>query len=198
MRTVQPGRVVGGPIFAIALLSSVISAVASGRADAATRTWNGSVNDLWTTAGNWSPAGPLAADDDLVFPAVLQDISTNDYPGTLTVHSISFQGTHLVHSGGGTIALSGSLSVSPSVAVNFYPAISLLADQTWTTGADSFLYLEGDVDLGNRQWTIDPGSNATFQSTGANAYGRDRQERQRCVPAPWSEYFQWPRDHQPG
>ena len=49
---------------ATALLAGTIGA------HAATSTWTGSTDNLWTTGGNWTPAGPPAPGDDILFPNV--------------------------------------------------------------------------------------------------------------------------------
>ena len=86
MRTVQPGRVFRGRILTIALLSSVITVAAAGRAHGDTRTWIGPAGGTWSVDTNWQPNGPLSATDDLVFPAGGSASSVND--SGYSAHSI--------------------------------------------------------------------------------------------------------------
>jgi len=60
---------------------------------AISRTWTGTgANAFWSTAGNWSPAGPPVGGDSLTFPSTASRlINTNDLPG-LHVRSIVFNG----------------------------------------------------------------------------------------------------------
>jgi hypothetical protein len=78
MRAVQRGWIAGGRILTIALISSVTVIAAAERAEGATRTFVGADNSTWSNGSNWSPARPLAADDDLVFPAAGAATSIND------------------------------------------------------------------------------------------------------------------------
>ena len=94
MRTAVSGRIVGGRILTIALISSVITIAAAGRAQGATRTFIGTSGASWSVSSNWNPAGPLAVDDDLVFPLGGAASSVNDLPGTTTVASITFETAH--------------------------------------------------------------------------------------------------------
>jgi autotransporter-associated beta strand protein len=169
MRTAVSGWVLGGRILTIALISSVITVAAAGRAHADTRTFIGTVGGLWSVNSNWSPAGPLETDDDLVFPLAGAGTSVNDYPGTLTVNSIAFEGDHALS--GGTIALTGFLSATPFITVGLTTSFSLSADQTWTIGSGSSVTLNSSVSLGNRQWTVDAELNAGLAAHGISGTG---------------------------
>ncbi len=71
--------------------------------------WTGAVNGQWSNPGNWSPAGPPASQDQLVFGSSAQSRSmTNDVPG-LVLDSITIQG--------GGYALAGPLAAN-SLVIN--------------------------------------------------------------------------------
>lgn len=161
MPTVESGRVVGGRILGIALISSVILTAGAGRAYGDPRTFVGADGGAWTVNSNWSPAGPLTADDDLVFPSGGAVSSVNDYPGTRTVRSISFEGAHGVT--GGFIELTGSVTVDATVTASLTSGITLLTFQTWAIGSGAQLTLGGTITIGvgSGQWTVDAASTST-------------------------------------
>ena len=62
---------------------------------AATRTWTGAVNSLWSEAGNWTGGRPVNG-DDLLFNTV--STSTNDI-ASLSVNSIAVESLNVTASG---------------------------------------------------------------------------------------------------
>lgn len=79
---------------------------------AASHTWSGAVNGLWSNAGNWSSGGvPVLGESSLslTFPvSATRTVMTNDI-GALTVNAMNFQGSNYVLRGASTITFGSSL-----------------------------------------------------------------------------------------
>src|SRR4051812_20332364 len=74
------------------ILTAAAMAALVQSAFAATGTWNGSVDNNWTTAGNWTGASiPNATGDDAIFnTAGAANLNIQASSGTLTVRSLQF------------------------------------------------------------------------------------------------------------
>jgi hypothetical protein len=84
-------------------------------AEAATCTWTGAAaNANWNQAGNWSGCSVPAAGDDLMFPdGAARLTNTNNFAGTLALHSITFSGTTA-----GYVLQGNAISLSAGIASN--------------------------------------------------------------------------------
>lgn len=94
------------------VLGFLLALLAVSPAVAASHTWSGAVNGLFSNPGNWSAGGVPAmgeANLSLVFPAsATRTVMTNDI-GALTVNSMNFQGSNYVLRGASTITFGSSL-----------------------------------------------------------------------------------------
>lgn len=94
------------------VLGFLLALLAVSPAVAASHTWSGAVNGLFSNPGNWSAGGVPAMGEvnlSLVFPAsATRTVMTNDI-GALTVNSMNFQGSNYVLRGASTITFGSSL-----------------------------------------------------------------------------------------
>jgi Big-like domain-containing protein len=107
-------------------------------ASAATITWIGASNNLWSVAANWSGGVPVAG-DSLVFPTAAANLNTiNDLAAGTLFNSITINGgggmpgTGSYTISGNTIALSGGIDVPSSGGVTLNAPIQLAAAQTFS------------------------------------------------------------------
>jgi autotransporter-associated beta strand protein len=128
--------------FAIALLTTT--------APGATRIWDGSVNGLWTNAGNWSNNLAPANGDALVFANGVTRLLATNAPGgatNFTSFTISGNGYVLVSS---TLSLTNGLTCSSGLSggVNTLRApVRVARQQTWDVAAHSILVVQSNIGL---------------------------------------------------
>ena len=85
-------------------------------AEAATRTWTGTTNGLWSNPSNWGGTAPVTG-DDLVFPSGASNLSnTNDLTENTIFNSITFTGSGYTLSGNRIILGQGLAGITDSVA----------------------------------------------------------------------------------
>jgi len=130
------------------VISLLLLTIASAAA-AATKTWTGAVNGLWSVAGNWTGGTP-ASGDSLVFPVGAANVvNTNDLSGlTLATVDITANVTTLYVMSGNAVTLNGGMTVSnlPTPGGTFPKwnvPTTLGATQTWT----GVLEIGGTVNL---------------------------------------------------
>jgi|GEM_PF-3560704 len=100
-------------LMAVGMLALVIGLCPLNTAQAAVCTWTGNVSNTWDVPGNWSCAGGPLTGDSLVFPEFAANKTMNHNIVNLSVSSIAFTGS----SGGYTLAGSGDLTITGSVAI---------------------------------------------------------------------------------
>ncbi len=127
---------------------------------AATKTWSGNYNNLWSDSQNWDGGAPVAG-DDLVFPSAVANLTnTNDLPAGTVFGSITFTGPGYTLEGN-EIGLTGGITNSGGPAVTVNLPITLAAPQTfsapWWTGSQ--ITFGGDIHLQSHTLTV---TNATI------------------------------------
>jgi uncharacterized delta-60 repeat protein len=111
---------------------------------AATRTWTGGTpgdsscssftnNPNWLIPCNWAGKTLPAAGDDLVFPASLLSISTNNFADGTAFNSLSISGGHIMSGAG--IRLNAGISADNGLIQ--LSSITLNLDQTFTAPTDN-------------------------------------------------------------
>ncbi len=130
-------------MMAMVCLMGIGLGVHAGRADAATRTWVGPDGGNWSDQNNWSPAGPLAATDDLEFDASAPATSNNDLVG-LQITRLFFNGTHTVS--GNEVSLFGLAVAGAAVSATVNLPLRLRGDQNWFIGFPT-LGVNAPIDL---------------------------------------------------
>lgn len=148
--------------------------------------WTGAVDDLWSTAGNWSPSGPPegATADVTMAPAeeVEAEIDTNISVGSLTISGgyvkaegmeievdgdLTIDGSGTFHLAGCDITVSGDIILSSDNYVGLTTGFgTVIADnlyaytsQAITEGtyyANFFFYADADVGLWNSTELVGP------------------------------------------
>ena len=138
-----------------ALLAFGVSCLVSLSAAAATKTWTGAVNNLWSVSGNWTGGTP-ADGDQLVFPdGASNRTMSNDLSG-LDLLSISFPGTSSNYSASGNaITLSGGITTASTCCrlITWSIPITLTGSQTFG-GSD--VTFASTIDLNGNALTIMP------------------------------------------
>ncbi len=88
----------------------------AGTAEAATRTWTGTTNGLWSLASNWGGTAPVTG-DDLVFPNGASNLSnTNDLAENTIINSITISGSGYTLSGNPIILGAGLAGITDSAS----------------------------------------------------------------------------------
>ena len=145
----------------IAIVLCVVSMFAAADVHAATRTWEGDVNNNWNTAGNWAENAVPANGDVLVFPdnPVSRD-SNNDIAG-LSIASVSVTTTNSgadYNFTGNGITLTGPMTfANPGTGPASNPrwAIPLTLGAPITiTSSGRISYVDGTVALGANTLTL--------------------------------------------
>ena len=91
---------------------------------AATSSWTGATGSLWATGNNWSPAGPPATGDDILFPSVANQ--TVDLAAvTYAIGSLAFNSANPYSLGNGGLTLGGNVSQNSAGAVTLNAGIDL-------------------------------------------------------------------------
>lgn len=89
----------------------------TGKAFAATRTWDGSTSGAWSVASNWSGDVAPVTGDDLVFPSGTSNKSnTNDLTENTIINSITFTDSGYTLSGNPIILGPGLAGITDSVS----------------------------------------------------------------------------------
>jgi hypothetical protein len=143
-------------------------------ASAATKTWTGAVNNLWSAGGNWNDGTPPADGDSLIFPEATGS-SNNDLTG-LDLASVTFSLSGALFGrtiSGNAVTLSAGMNVfcctHPTV---WDPPTTLAASQTFTIGhssnlSETTLELNQSLNLNGHTLTVDTvvESRAFFRQT---------------------------------
>lgn len=125
-----------------------------GGADAATLTWTGASNALWSDPGNWGGTAPVAG-DDLFFPGGASNLSNNnDFAAGTSFNSITFSGASGGYNlGGNSINLANGITTSNASGYNTVSLnVTLASSQTFNLSAE--LDLNGNLDLGPNTLTV--------------------------------------------
>ncbi|HYH08531.1 MAG TPA: Ig-like domain-containing protein [Thermoanaerobaculia bacterium] len=115
-----------------------------------TKSWTGAVNDLWSVAGNWSPAGAPANGEALVFPASAANrIMTNDLPVATRVGAMQFLDSYTLN--GNVLTLTGNLSFG---AVDFVCNAPLVLESSLQFGNAITSRYNGAIDVNGQTLTV--------------------------------------------
>lgn len=118
---------------------------------AATRTWTGATNTLWSNAGNWDTGVPVGG-DDLVFPAAaLNPANQNDLAAGTSFGTITLGGGYTIT--GNALTLTAALLNATGVNT-FHPPITLAANVTIQAPTTTQLHLFSTVALGANELTF--------------------------------------------
>lgn len=130
---------------------------------AASRTWTGGTpadsscnsftnNPNWIIPCNWSGKTLPAAGDDLVFPASLLSISTNNFADGTAFNSISISGGHVM-SGAGIRLNAGITAANGLIQLS---SITLASDQTFNAPTDNTgAFIVSPIDTNGKKLTVD-------------------------------------------
>src|SRR5687768_10537619 len=99
-----------------------IVTIASINTFSAVRTWDGGGPDAnWQTAANWLGDVAPVANDDLIFPAVATQFSTNNnFPVQTNFNSITIDGNYTVAGSSLRLGMGGLTVTSGTVAINSF------------------------------------------------------------------------------
>lgn len=158
----------------------VMLALGIGSAHAGTDfTWNGSVDANWSSSGNWTPAGPLTAGSNLIFPAGAGNLSNNnDLAAGTAFNTISITGNGYTLSGS-NILLNTGLSFTNGGTANYNLATKASsASLAITVDANSTLNIGATIDANASAITASVGiggllnfaAGGGLTTTGANGY----------------------------
>jgi hypothetical protein len=121
------------------VLFTVSTLLAGSAATAATRTWTGAVNSLWSNAGNWAEAVVPAAGDDLVFPSGVSNLtSQNDLSYTIIFHSMTVNANYTItgkYVASSNVSLTNGVTIAPTATPNLPIVVNVDANQTFSGGA---------------------------------------------------------------
>lgn len=107
--------------------------------------WNGSVDALWSSAGNWTGGAPPDSNDAILFNNnSLSNLATS-LSGNLTVSRIVVQNpAGAVSVASNTLTLSGGIEMLPATAnLTISSGMALSAAQEWSVGSGRTLSLSG-------------------------------------------------------
>ena len=141
---------------------------------AATKTWTGNVDALWSTPGNWAGGVPVAG-DRIAFPVSASNpTNTNDLAAGTVFFDITFLGSNYIINGN-AIGLSDGIPGNNGFSNRINADLELTANQS-IQGAFccAGLTLAGSVDIGANAVTI---TGATV--TGVISGTRDRDDGRR-------------------
>jgi hypothetical protein len=136
-------------IFAGILLASSLNVFS------AVRTWDGGGADAnWVTAANWVGDVAPAPNDDLVFPAMAAQTTTNNnFPFLTPFSSIRFEGSAYTLGGNLIRLANGITAVDGSHAINF--SVTMMAPQTFGALAPTATITVLSASLGSFALTLD-------------------------------------------
>lgn len=126
--------------------AAALTLVVAQPATAATATTWTQAGDSWWSTASWTSSAP-AAGDDVVFAGGLR--STYNYPGNTAFSSFHFTNEHTVANGGGSIELTGGLTVDAGAAARIDPLLTASASQNWVVGSGATLTLPSQVRVSN-------------------------------------------------
>ena len=156
-------------IFIIAFSFSL----SANKVEAATRTWTGATNDLWSVGSNWSGGVAPVTGDDLVFPSGASNKSnTNDLTENTIINSITFTDSGYTLSGNRIILGPGLAGITDSVSsggntIAFDIRLDVTRDFIVTNTTES-LTISGRISgVGG----INKEGNGTLILSGANTFG---------------------------
>jgi autotransporter-associated beta strand protein len=118
---------------------------------AASRTWTGATNNLWTVPGNWGGTAPVAG-DGLSFPVAPNLTNTNDFPANTAFTFIFFTACNYVLSGN-AIDLAGGIGSNVICTDTLQMPIRLTASQQWFYLGGP-LHVTGPIDLNGQTLTL--------------------------------------------
>jgi hypothetical protein len=126
----------------------------------AQKTWTSAANTVWSNPQNWNPQAVPSAGEQLLFPAGVFPILTNDLPSGTTVGAMTFNGNYTLS--GNPLTLSGDLSFlkvngSPAVYVTINTDMKLATAVTFGSAPNSY---NGAIDVNGQTLTVDESSTA--------------------------------------
>ena len=127
----------------------------------ALKTWTGANGDLWSTPGNWSPAGVPASGEPLVFPAGPHTSMTNDLPAGTAVGPLHF-GAAGYTLNGNALTLTGKLTFDWNT--RFTTTVPLTLGASVRLGAAITSDYHGAIDVNGHTLTIES-YNTTLHGT---------------------------------
>ncbi len=142
------------------------------KVDAATRTWTGATNTLWSNPANWGGTAPVTG-DDLVFPGGASNLSnTNDLTENTIFNSITFSASGYTLSGNRIILGQGLAGITDNAASGGNTiALDIRVDATRgivVTNTAETLTISGRIEgVGG----ITKEGTGTLILSGANTYG---------------------------
>src|SRR5581483_1606128 len=137
-------------------IATLMLAMLSSSALAATKTWTGTTSGSMSTASNWQGNVAPASGDDLVFPnGVVNTAINNDFPADTAFNSITLGNAYDL--GGQEFLLgAGGLQLTVAQNVQISAPIKLSAAQTWTVASGGRVLVQiGGVKLNGQTWTVD-------------------------------------------
>src|SRR5205823_193692 len=102
-------RLIAPAVLAVTLTCASLSA--------ATLTWNGSEDSLWSNAANWTPAQTPAVGDALTFPgSATRRTMTNDLPPNMAFGALTFDLAYTID--GNPLTLMGGITGNSQLTWN--------------------------------------------------------------------------------
>jgi hypothetical protein len=157
-----------GSLALVALLLGGLSSAAS----AATKTWTGAIDNLWSTAGNWVGGVPVAG-DRIAFPvSATNTTNTNDLTAGTVFFDITFLGSGYIINGN-TIGLSDGIPANNGFNNRINADLVLTAPQGLSGSfCCAGLTLAGNVAYGANAITIERATvSGLISGTGALTTG---------------------------
>ena len=143
---------------------------------AATKTWDGSLNNLWSAGANWSGNSPPANGDDLVFPSGATNKDNLNDNVNLRLNSISLTGSGYNLGGNSLTVTNGVRAEQASGGNTISFDLYLAGSQTFecvTAGAS--VAVNGFIALWNSTLTVTNNGDMTFAGVISGAGGVVRQ-----------------------
>ncbi|HEV7485834.1 MAG TPA: Ig-like domain repeat protein [Thermoanaerobaculia bacterium] len=122
------------------------------------KSWTSFASTVWSNPQNWNPQAVPSAGEELLFPAGVFAILTNDLPAGTTVGAMTFNGNYTLS--GNPLTLNGDLSFlkvngSPAVYVTINSDLKLATAVTFGSAPNSY---NGAIDVNGQTLTVDESS----------------------------------------
>jgi len=119
------------------------------------KTWTGFANTVWSNSQNWSPEGVPANGEELLFPAGVFPIMTNNLPAGTSVGAVTFNDSYTLS--GNALTLNGDLSFRKvngwaAVSVTFNTDLKLATAVTFGSAPNRY---NGAIDVNGQALTLD-------------------------------------------
>lgn len=137
-------------------------------AQAALKNWDGSVNGLWSNAGNWTPVGAPGNGDILNFPAAANLVCTNDLAGR-RFDSLNFSvGGYTIRGNG--IFVTNGITTANGAGSTLDIDLTLGANQTFANNSSAFV-INGAINFNGFILTANCDEAADFMTFGDRVTG---------------------------